>query len=249
MLMSAVSAEENMTIDDDAITSDYMELDSNQSYDVSDDSITEDTDIDDDKNVSEEADSSQDPRETQYNNVKPGFDVISKASSAIAGASSSNDFAFHKSSSYPKYTSADTSTERSTYEKLSNCQSPDTMGLEALNDISCKDLSWPTVSSYSEYFDYFKLDCLKNMIDESEIEDVLNANADIIDLKTIDCLKDNLIGFMDAGAKYVDFLALNGFKGTSPLTKYEGTTVHPDSNGMNFMAKTIYQQLGSWLDE
>ena len=51
------------------------------------------------------------------------------------------------------------------------------------------------------------------------------------------------------GAKYVDFLAINGFKGTSPLTKYEGNTVHPDSNGMNFMAKTIYQQLGSWLDE
>ena len=51
------------------------------------------------------------------------------------------------------------------------------------------------------------------------------------------------------GAKYVDFLAINGFKGTSPLTKYEGNTVHPDSNGMDFMAKTIYQQLGSWLDE
>ena len=51
------------------------------------------------------------------------------------------------------------------------------------------------------------------------------------------------------GAKYVDFLAINGFKGTSPLTKYEGNTVHPDSNGMDFMAKTIYQQLGSWLNE
>lgn len=51
------------------------------------------------------------------------------------------------------------------------------------------------------------------------------------------------------GARYVDFLAINGFKGTSPLTKYEGNTVHPDSNGMDFMAKTIYQQLGSWLDE
>lgn len=51
------------------------------------------------------------------------------------------------------------------------------------------------------------------------------------------------------GAKYVDFLALNGFRGTSPLTKYEGNIVHPDSNGMDYMAKTIYQQLGSWLNE
>ena len=51
------------------------------------------------------------------------------------------------------------------------------------------------------------------------------------------------------GARYVDFLAINGFRGTSPLTKYEGNVVHPDANGMDFMASTIYRQLGSWLEE
>ena len=51
------------------------------------------------------------------------------------------------------------------------------------------------------------------------------------------------------GAKYVDFLSINGYRGTSPLTKYTGNVVHPDANGMDFMAKTIYQQLGSWLEE
>ncbi|MBO4263851.1 MAG: hypothetical protein J5871_04145, partial [Bacteroidales bacterium] len=49
------------------------------------------------------------------------------------------------------------------------------------------------------------------------------------------------------GAKYVDFLAINGFRGKYPLTKYDGVT-HPDANGMTFMAKTIYQQLGEWLE-
>lgn len=69
-----------------------------------------------------------------------------------------------------------------------------------------------------------------------------------------DCVSDGMQSAIKSiathyGAKYVDFLEINGFKGTSPLTKYEGNTVHPDSNGMDFMAKTIYQQLGSWLDE
>ena len=50
------------------------------------------------------------------------------------------------------------------------------------------------------------------------------------------------------GARYVDFLAINGYRGSYPLTKYEGNVVHPDSDGMAFMAKTIYEQLGTWLD-
>lgn len=49
-------------------------------------------------------------------------------------------------------------------------------------------------------------------------------------------------------AKYVDFLELNGFKGSAPLSKYDNS-VHPDAAGMEYMAKTIYSQLGSWLEE
>ena len=49
-------------------------------------------------------------------------------------------------------------------------------------------------------------------------------------------------------AKYVDFLELCGFKQAAPLSKYDNA-VHPDAAGMEYMAKTIYSQVGAWLEE
>lgn len=49
------------------------------------------------------------------------------------------------------------------------------------------------------------------------------------------------------GAKYVDFLSINGFKGTSVIGKYDGGT-HPNAAGMEYMASEIYRELGSWIE-
>lgn len=51
------------------------------------------------------------------------------------------------------------------------------------------------------------------------------------------------------GAKVVDLLAVNGFRDTVYQTKYDTGHVHPDSNGMNFIANKIYTELGAWLEE
>ena len=51
------------------------------------------------------------------------------------------------------------------------------------------------------------------------------------------------------GAKVVDLLAVNGFRDTVYQTKYDTGHVHPDSNGMNFIANKIYTELGAWLKE
>lgn len=211
MLMSAVSAEENIT-DDGAITSDNIEIDSNQGYNVSDDSIQE-VSLIDDENISEddtEPASSSNSADAHYAIADYEFNVIAKGSAAMAGASFDKDFSNHRSSSfshYPKNFTADMFNERSIDEKFSDFQYPANMAPEALNDIindiSGESLSWKISSSYSEYFN-MKLDSLKNLIDENEIGDVFNGNAPIIDFKTIDYLKHNLISFMDAGAKYAD---------------------------------------------
>ncbi|MCQ2184236.1 MAG: DUF4886 domain-containing protein [Bacteroidales bacterium] len=50
------------------------------------------------------------------------------------------------------------------------------------------------------------------------------------------------------GAKYVDFLAINGFKGNTIIGKYDGGT-HPNAAGMEYMASEIYRELGPWLEE
>ncbi len=219
MLMSAVSAEDNTTIDDGAVTSDFIELDSSQDS-VSEDSILEDSVIDDDdKNISEEnvkPNISPDKFNGNEAGADHGFNVIGKGSSATAGISFNKDFAIHKSSAYsqsPKYDLEDGFNERDSDEKFSNFQYLDNMCPEAVNDIlddfTGEDFSWQADSDYSEYFDYLKLDSVKNLIDESEIGDVFNANTYIIDLKTIDNLKDNLIGFIDAGAKYAKSSFMN----------------------------------------
>ena len=58
MLMSAVSAQDNITVDDGAdLTSDFVEVDSNQGYsenDVSENPVQDDSVSDDDGNVSQE---------------------------------------------------------------------------------------------------------------------------------------------------------------------------------------------------
>lgn len=49
------------------------------------------------------------------------------------------------------------------------------------------------------------------------------------------------------GCKSVDFVELCGGRGHlgEPMTKYSGA--HPDANGMDYMARTIYQMHGQWL--
>ena len=51
------------------------------------------------------------------------------------------------------------------------------------------------------------------------------------------------------GAKVVDLLAVNGFRDTVYQTKYDAGHVHPDANGMDFIANKIYTELGAWLEE
>ena len=49
------------------------------------------------------------------------------------------------------------------------------------------------------------------------------------------------------GAKNVDLLAINGYRGTSPISKYDGA-VHPDAAGMAYMADEIFSQVGTWIE-
>ena len=51
------------------------------------------------------------------------------------------------------------------------------------------------------------------------------------------------------GAKVVDFLAVNGFKDKVYMTKYDDLLIHPDANGMAFMSRKIYTELGTWLEQ
>ena len=51
------------------------------------------------------------------------------------------------------------------------------------------------------------------------------------------------------GARVVDLLAVNGFHDTVYQTKYDAGHVHPDANGMDFIANKIYTELGAWLEE
>ena len=260
MLMSAVSAEDNTTIDDGAVTSDFIELDSSQDS-VSEDSILEDSVIDDDdKNISQEnvkPNISPDTFNGNEAGADHGFNVIGKGSSATAGISFNKDFAVHKSSAYsqsPRYDIADAFNERDNDDEFSNFQSPKYMCPEAVNDIlddiTCEDFSWQADSDYSEYFDYLKWDSVKNLIDESEIGDVFNANTHIIDFKTIDNLKDDLIGFMDAGAKYakssfVNLVDINAFfdifdKIMNMPTTHNAMTTIPSSNSDSALRNNKY---------
>lgn len=48
------------------------------------------------------------------------------------------------------------------------------------------------------------------------------------------------------GCRTVDFVKLSGFQNSGkPMTKYSGC--HPDRNGMDYMARTIYEMHGSWM--
>ena len=51
------------------------------------------------------------------------------------------------------------------------------------------------------------------------------------------------------GAKVVDFLAVYGFKDKVYMTKYDDLLIHPDANGMAFMSRKIYTELGTWLEQ
>lgn len=51
-----------------------------------------------------------------------------------------------------------------------------------------------------------------------------------------------------ANCRAVDFVALTGWRSSeAPFSKYSGA--HPDAAGMDYMARTIYSQLGGWLAE
>ena len=214
MLMSAVSAEENITVDDGVdSTSDYIELDSNQGYienNVSENPILDDDVMDDDENISQEGiDQDTCPGILDGHGASKdyGFNGV-----AYAGASFNKNIAIHKSSSWSHYPKDDGSDARddeySIDGMLSNFQSLGDMGAEALNgvidDVHAEDFFEDTYSSYREY-----LDSLENLFEENKIGDVFNSNIPIIDFATINHLKYDLISFMGAGAKYVDFPIMN----------------------------------------
>ena len=211
MLMSAVSAEENITLDDGAnLDSDYIELDSNQDYneDVGENPTLEDNVADDDENISNES-SESDISSGSLNNhgASPdkGFNVV-----ANAGTSFGKDITFHKSSSYSHYSKgggADVKVNERNFDVMfSNFQSHDVPGFEALMDINdyADDFS---AKADSIYKDYLKFDSLKNLIEENQIEDVFNGNINVIDFKNI----DDLISFMESGVKYADLSIGNLF--------------------------------------
>ena len=218
MLMSAVSAEENITVDDGTDSaSDYVDLESDQCYNennISENPILEDNVMDDDENISDEViehDTCSGSLDGHSASVDYGFNGVAHASASL-----NKNIAVHKSSSCSHYSKGDGADVRddecSIDEMFSNFQSPDVKGAEALNDISdihTEDLFAQTCSSYSEYFDYLNLDSLKNLIEENKIGDVFNSNTHIIDFIKINYLEYDLINFNDAGAKYVDFSILN----------------------------------------
>lgn len=208
MLMSAVSAEENITVVDGTdSTSDYIELESDQGYienNISENPILDDDVMDDDENISEE-DVEQDNYPGSFDKQGASVDYGFNGAS-YSKTSSIKNFAVHKSSSCSHYSNGDDAdvgdNENSIDAMLSNFQSQDVMGVEALNNIRT-DFFEETYSSYRQYFDYLKSDSLKNLIEENKIGDVFNSNI-LIDFMNIDQLKYDLISFMDAGAKYVD---------------------------------------------
>ena len=214
MLMSAVSAEENITVDDGTdSTSDYVEFDSGQGYNennISENPILDDEVMDDDENISEE-DIEQDTCPGSWDkhdaSADYGFNGVSYHKS-----SSIKDIAIHKSSSSSYYSKVDDAdvgdNENSINGMLSKFQSPDAIGVEALNDIindiHAEDIFVFTYSSYRQYFDYLKSDSLEKLIEENKIGDVFNSNSHIVDFMKINQLKYDLINFMDFGAEYVD---------------------------------------------
>ncbi len=200
MLMSAVSAEENMTIAEESDSaSDYVELDSDQSYDennISDNSVMDD-DVIDDENISKESIKQNDCPTSLDGRGAPagkGFNGI-----AYASASSNKDVSVHKSSSSSHFSKGDAAdvrdNEYSVDGMLSNFKSLDAIGVGALNDIiPAENLFEDTYSSYREYFDYLKLDLLENVIEDliinsydltDEMELFMESDSNISDMLII----------------------------------------------------------------
>ena len=216
MLMSAVSAEENITVDDGTNSnSDYIELGSNQGYNensISENPVHDDNVIDDDENISEGG-----IKLDIYPGSSDGYDASMDYGfngAAHAGAYSNKNIAVHKSSLYSPYSRGDGADVRDNEYgidgMLSNFQSSDDGDIEALNDnIYAEDFFAQTYSSFSEYSDYLNWDSLKNLIEENKIGEVFNSNIPVFDSITINYLKYGLINFMDAGAKYVEFSVVN----------------------------------------
>lgn len=49
-------------------------------------------------------------------------------------------------------------------------------------------------------------------------------------------------------ARVVDLLALAGFRENTYVTKYDAGKVHPNANGMDYMARKIYTEHGAWME-
>lgn len=215
MLISAVSAEENITIGDGAdSTSDYIELESDQGYaenNITENPILDDDVMDDDENMSQE-DTEQDTNHGSLveRDASAGYGFNG---ASYAKSSSNKNVAVHKSYSCSvcsKDDGADVGDNECDIDgTISNSQSRDFIGVGALNDIHEEDLFAQTCSIYRKYFNHLNLDSLENLIEENKIGDVFNSNSHIIDFITVTYLKYDLLDFMDAGAKYADFSFVN----------------------------------------
>ncbi|MBQ2651971.1 MAG: hypothetical protein IJF83_00295 [Methanobrevibacter sp.] len=241
MLMSAVSAEENITVDDGAdSTSDGVDLDSNQGYDennISENPILDDEVMDDDGNISE-GNIKQNTFPGSLNghgaSSGHGFDGI-----AYASASSNKNIATHKSSSSSHFSETDgadvSDDEGSIDAMLSNFGSSDAVGVDALNDfIPAEDLFEQTYSSYREFLDNLNFDSLENLI-----EDLMINSPD---------LNDEMGLFMESDINISDMLIIPDNMGLANQTfelNAPDVSVNSDDRGPDLQ---LSDDSGRWRD-
>ena len=202
MLMSAVSAEENITVDDGTnSTSDYIELDSDQCYNennISNNPILDDEDdvMDDDENISEEG-----IEQDTYNGSLDGHGASEGCGFndvAYDSTSSNKNMTVHKSSSCSHFSRGDGADVRDNEYgidgMLSNFQCLEVRGVEALNDIiHAKDIFAETYSCYIEYYSnysdysfYRYVDLIINLYDlNDEMELFIESDSNISDMMII----------------------------------------------------------------
>lgn len=241
MLMSAVSAEENVTVDAGAdSTSDDVDLDSNQGYNennISENPILDDDVMDDDGNISEDS--------NKQNSFPGSLDGCGASSGhafdgiAYASASSNKNIAVHKASSSSHFSKADgadvSDDENSIDAMLSNFDSSDARGVDALSDfIPAEDIFEQAYSSYRQYFDNLNFDSLGNLI-----EDLIINSPD---------LNDEMGLFMESDINVSDMLIIADNMGLMNQT-FEFNTldvcVNSDDGGPDLQ---LSDDSGRWRD-
>ena len=247
--MSAVSAEENITVDDGTdSTSDNIELDSGQGYNennISENPILDDDVMDDDANISEE-DIEQDTGSWDKQDASAGYEFNGVA---YDKSSSIRDMAIHKSSSCSHYSRGDDAevrdNENSIDGMLSKFQSSDAIGVEALNDIindiHTEDLFAETYSSYRQYFDYLKSDSLEKLIEENKIGDVFNSNSHIVDFDSYINLID-VNAFLDIFDKIMNSPSTHNVMTNIPSSNYN-PMLRNHKYDSNYSDYSIYQDV------